>query len=435
MTGRAAVGLVVATVLLLADPPGSLAQPATGAVGITTGSITVDELVGQALRQNAELGAARADVEAALGRLRQAGLRPNPMLGLAGQQNVSGPDNNVSVGVTLPLDLNGRKGGRIGVAEGELAIMRAQVAERERRLRAEVRMKAGEALAAARNVVVTGELLEANRTALRLTQERVRTGAAPTLEGSLMEVEVNRLDATRQVLESRLEVLRLQLKALVGLEPEQPLTLRGELDGSDVRLERAEGLARALALRPDLEAARADVALARARVRKEEAEGRWDASVNVGYQRQETGFMLNGLTDRGGTRPIQDVFHMVGGGITITLPVRNRNQGNVQAAGAEVRAAERRREFLELQIRQEVAAAFTQSEVARRSLALYARGVREVARRNLDVVRQSQGLGRIPLLELIAEQRRYIEVEMGYTDALKQAWDGAVEVERAVGLR
>lgn len=428
MTGWAAVGLVVGIVFLLPDPPAVLAQPAT-----PTTDVSVDELVDQALRQNAELAAVRADVDAALGRLRQAGLRPNPMLDLAGQQNVSGPDNNVSVGVKLPLDLNGRKGGRIGVAEGELAVKRAQVAERERRLRAEVRMKAGEALAAARNVEVTGELLDVNRTALRLTQERVRTGATPTLEGSLMEVEVNRLDATRQVLESRLEVLRLQLKALVGLEPEQPLTLRGELDGSDVRLERAEGLARALALRPDLEAARADVALARARVRKEEAEGRWDASVNVGYQRQETGFMLNGITDRGGTRPIQDVFHMIGGGITITLPVRNRNQGNVQAAGAEVRAAERRREFLELQIRQEVAAAFTQSEVAQRSLELYARGVRGVARRNLDVVRQSQGLGRIPLLELIAEQRRYIEVEMGYTDALKQAWDGAVEVERAVG--
>ena len=103
--------------------------------------------------------------------------------------------------------------------------------------------------------------------------------------------------------------------------------------------------------------------------------------------------MLNGITDRGGTRPIQDVFHMVGGGVTITLPVRNRNQGNVQAALAEVRAAERRREFLELQVRQEVAAAFTQSEVARRSLALYARGVRDLARQNLDVVRQSHGLG------------------------------------------
>jgi cobalt-zinc-cadmium efflux system outer membrane protein len=286
---------------------------------------------------------------------------------------------------------------------------RAQLGDRERRLRADVRMKAGEALAAARNVQVTGELLEVNRTALGLTQERVRTGAIPPLEGNLMQVEVNRLDASRQVLESRLEVLRLQLKALTGLSPDAPLGLRGELESSDVPVERNVG------------------------VKKEEADGRWDASVNVGYQRQETGFMLNGITDRGSTRPIQDVFHMVGGGVTITLPVRNRNQGNVQAALAEVRAAERRREFLELQVRQEVAAAFTQHDVARCSLELYARGVRDLARQNLDVVRQSHGLGRVPLLDVIAEQRRYVEIEMGYTDALKQAWDSAVEIERALG--
>ena len=40
-----------------------------------------------------------------------------------------------------------------------------------------------------------------------------------------------------------------------------------------------------------------------------------------------------------------------------------------------------------------------------------------------------------PLLDVIAEQRRYIEVEMGYTEALKQVYDAAVEIERAVGAR
>jgi outer membrane protein, heavy metal efflux system len=59
--------------------------------------------------------------------------------------------------------------------------------------------------------------------------------------------------------------------------------------------------------------------------------------------------------------------------------------------------------------------------------------VREVARQNLEVVRQSYGLGRLPLLEVIGEQRRYIEVENGYTESLKQVYDAAVEIERATG--
>jgi cobalt-zinc-cadmium efflux system outer membrane protein len=397
------------------------------------GSFTVDELVARALVENPELAAARAEVEAGRGRLRQAGLRPNPMLDLAGQQNVSGPDNNVSVGVTLPLDLNGRKEGRVAVAERDVELKLAQLADRARRLRADVRLKAGEALAASRNLGVNHQLLDVNREGLGLVQERVREGAAPPLEESLLLVEVNRLEAARQLLESRAEVLRLQLKALVGLQPEGPLELRDDLEPMTPQSTRASAVARALADRPDVRAARSETAVARARIRKEEAEGRWDASVNVGYQRQEVGFALNGITDRGATRPIQDTFHMVGGGITITLPVRNRNQGNIKAAQAETQAAERRREFLELIVRQEVASSFTQYEAARRSLDIYGRGVREVARQNLEVVRQSYRLGRLPLLEVIGEQRRYIEVESGYTEALKQVYDAAVEIERAIG--
>ena len=78
-------------------------------------------------------------------------------------------------------------------------------------------------------------------------------------------------------------------------------------------------------------------------------------------------------------------------------------------------------------------AAFTQLEAAQRSLEIYARGVRDVAQRNLEVVRQSYELGRVPFLEVIAEQRRYIDIELGYTDSLKLVYDARVEIERAVG--
>jgi len=116
------------------------------------------------------------------------------------------------------------------------------------------------------------------------------------------------------------------------------------------------------------------------------------------------------------------------------LPVLNRNQGNIAAAEAGTRAAERRLEFATLTVQQEVEAAFAQHEAASRSLDIYGRGVRDVARRNLDVVRQSYQLGRGSLLDVIGEQRRLIDVETGYTDALKQVYDAAVEVTRAVGV-
>src|SRR6267143_1781344 len=285
MTGlRGTLALLVVVVALAAT---GIAHAQPGA------EVTVDELVARALADSPDLRAARAEIDAAVGRLQQAGLRPNPMLELGGQKALS-PDNNVTIGLTVPLDLNGRKEGRVGVAERELQMKRAQVRDRERRLAAAM--------------------------------------SPPPAD-----------EAAHQALTSR----------------------------------------------PDLDAARADVAMGAAKIRKERAEGRWDASVNVGYQRQDFGFDLNGVTSTGATRPIQDVFHYFGAGVSIVLPVRNRNQGNIAEAAAEAQAAERRLQFAELTVRQEVAAALAQYAAARRSLEIYERGVRDVATRNLGVVRQT----------------------------------------------
>jgi outer membrane protein, heavy metal efflux system len=396
------------------------------------GELTVDDLVTRALADNPDLKAARLEVDAAAGRLQQAGLRPNPTLELGGQKALS-PDNNLTVGLSLPLDLNGRKEGRVGVAERQVEMRRRQVAERERLVRAEVRMKAGELLAAQRNLQVVDDLLGVNRNALEVVGARVRQGASPSLDEGLQLVEVNRLDASRQLAQSRVEIATLQLKLLAGMAPETPLVLKGELTLSPLLLDRADATQHAVSDRPDVAVTRAEAAMAAAMVRKEQAEGGWDATLSIGYQRQDFGFPLNGLTASGTQRPIQDVFHYFGGGVSIVLPVRNRNEGNVAAATAATRAAERRVEFAMLTVQQEVETAFTQYEAARRSLDIYERGVRDISRRNLDVIRQAYQLGRGSLLDVIAEQRRFIEVENGYTDALKQVYDAAVGIERAVG--
>jgi cobalt-zinc-cadmium efflux system outer membrane protein len=398
-----------------------------------TREVTVEALVAEALRSHPELQAARLEVDAATARVQQAGLRPNPTLDLGGQKAL-GPDSNLTVGLTLPLDLNGRKEGRVGLAEREHEMRRALLAERERRLRADIRTKAGDVLAARRNLTTTSDLLDANRRALGVVRDRVREGAAPALDEGLQLVEVTRLEASQALLASRVEVLTLQLKTVAGLAVDAPLTLVDELNAAPVPLEVETALSRAAQERPDVRLARAEVATGSARVRKEQAEGRWDASVNVGYQRTDMGFDLMGITDRGGTRRIQDTFHYFGGGISIVLPVRNRNQGSIAAAESETRAAERRQRFVELALRQEVVSAFAQHAAARRAVEMYDTGVRGVARRNLDVVRQAYALGRGSLLDVIGEQRRYLEIEGGYTTVLKDAYDAEVEIERATGF-
>lgn len=422
-----------AVVLALLWGAAALAPPGLEAQAPASGPLTVDELVVRGLADNPDLRAARTEVEAAKGRQRQAGFRPNPTLDLSGTQNVAGPDNMQMIGVSLPLDLGGRKDARVSVAERELTVKQAQVGDRERRLAADIRMKAGEVLAAARNLKITDDLIAANQETQKLIARRVAEGAAPALDEQLVLVEITRLEAQRAGQGGRLESLRLQLLPLVGLIPSAPVEVAGSVEEAIGVPERADAVARAVEERPDLRMARLEESLAGARVEKERAEGRYDASLFAQYQRQDTGFDLMGMDAAGRFKPIQDVFHMVTFGVSIVLPVRQQNQGNIAAARADLEGAQRRREATDLVVRQEVASAYAQYDGAARAAAIYARQVLNTARRNFDVVRKSYDLGRVSLLDVIAEQRRLIELEMGYTDVLKQRWDAAVDVQRAVG--
>jgi outer membrane protein, heavy metal efflux system len=128
---------------------------------------------------------------------------------------------------------------------------------------------------------------------------------------------------------------------------------------------------------------------------------------------------------------VQDIFHFLKFGISLDLPVRNKNQGAIEAAVADSAAARSRREFAELTVRREVASAYAQYDRAVRAEEIFRLGVRDPAKSNLDVVKQTYELGSKNLLDFIAEQRRFIELENDFIDAQLAVYNARVEVGRA----
>ena len=394
--------------------------------------VTVGQAVEYALEHNGELLAARKEVDAARALVRQAALRANPQVGANGSRQLNGPDNSVMVEGVLPLELGGRRRARVGVAEREVEVREAALADRERQLAAEVRSKFGEVLAEILKLGFTDDQLRAGRRGYRVVNARVIEGRSAPLERNMVLVEVNRLHSMREAAQGRVEVALLELKNLVGMKPEEPLRLRGdfiELIGDLPTA--AEATERALESRPDLRAARAAEALAEAQVEQARAEGRPDASLRAGYQRMKQGYMLSGIDEAGRLAPIEMISHSVTFGVMIDLPVRNKNQGMIEAAVASVEAAKRRREFLELTVRREVAAAFARYESSARAMEIFRAGVRGQADINLEVIRQTYELGSKTLLDYIAEQRRFYEVDAEFVDAVLATYQARVEIGRA----
>jgi cobalt-zinc-cadmium efflux system outer membrane protein len=408
------------------SPHARLIDPANG--------MTADDLVRYALEHNGELQAARKMIAEARGRLRQAGLKPNPMLDVSGTQAVTSPDNNQMIGIELPLELGGRRKARVTVAEREVEMREAEVRDFERRLAGELRLKYADAMAAARNLRFTENLLDLMRNSHQLIKARVELGKSAPLEQNLVWVELNKADATRIGFESKAEVAMLELKKVAGMPPEESLQLRGEFEPEQQPPPQSEALRHAIESRPDLAALRAAESLATAQVEQARVEGRVDASLFANYERMNFGYGVRGFNDAGALAPVTGVFHYATFGLRLTLPVRNKNQGLIEAATAAGEAARKRREFAELVVRNELAAAYTRWDRAQAALAVYRDRVRDAARRNVDVLGQAYALGQKTVLDYLAEQRRFIEVETGFTDLLKERLDALIEIERVAGL-
>ncbi len=397
-----------------------------------TAGMSADEAVTYALAHNGDLLATRKELEAAQALVKQAGFRPNPKLDIEGSRQVNGKDNNAMASASVPLELGGRRAARISVAERELELREHELRNRERLLAAEVRMKFGETLAQGLRLAFTEDLLANNQRGYNLIAARVTEGASAPLEQNMALVELNRLRSMRENVEGRVIVLVLELQTLIGMPPEQPLRLRGDFNSLiDPLVPVAVETERALRERPDLLAARTRESLGAARIEQARAAGRLDAGVMAGYERMNSSFPVFGINDNGQLRPVQDVFHFLKFGISLELPVRNKNQGAIEAAVVETEAARQRREFAELTARREVAAAYAKYERAARAMEIFRHGVRDQAKANLDVVRQTYELGSKTLLDYIAEQRRFIELETDFIDAQLATYSARVEIERA----
>ena len=230
--------------------------------------LSANELVRYGLAHNGELQAARHMIAEARGRLRQSGLKANPMVESSYQRAVTSSDNNLNLMAELPLELGGRRQARVGVVQRELEMREAEAADFERRLAAEVRMKYADVIAAARNLKFTEDLLILTRDSHSLIRARVERGKSAPLEQNAVSVEMGQVDAIRINFQGRAEIAMLDLKRVIGMPPDDPLFLRGDFETNLQPISQSDAVGQALRSRPDLAAARAAEELATHRSNK-----------------------------------------------------------------------------------------------------------------------------------------------------------------------
>jgi cobalt-zinc-cadmium efflux system outer membrane protein len=439
MRSRVTTVIIVMNVLVLpvvghAQAP-QTAPTSTGSYVDPVSGMTLADAIARALEHEPGLRASRSQIDVTRGLRDQAGLRPNPSVSFFQQQEPGGADNQTRVELQWPLDLF-RKTGRVGVADREIELAQLATSDRERMLAADVRLAYGQAAAAVRTLTVTEQLLEATSRQLTLISSRVEQGSTPPLDRDMLRVEVQRLQAERSLQAGAVERRLVELKRVLGMPADASLTLRTALEDL-VRQEVAPGdgppQSDALTRRPDVLEAEAQVRVAEAQIDRAQREGRPDMSLFGMYMRMDAGFPQQGFSSTGALEPIRSVFHYVSVGAMVTLPVLSRNQGAVAAAEAARTGASARVEAARLSAQSEIAAARARDEHARRALESYSADAIALARQNLVAIRQTYDLGRGTLLDVLNEERRYLDVERAYTDVLREAYEARQTLKAAMG--
>jgi cobalt-zinc-cadmium efflux system outer membrane protein len=380
---------------------------------------SVERLVNLAIQRNRDLLATQERIQEARALLRQAGVRPAPTLeleGATGRPLGTKGEEEYSAGYFYPLETSGKREKRMQVAEHTIALAEAEYQERLRNLKLEIRTTEIDAIAEREKLAALNRTSRVNQDAYRLVEARVQKGDAAALDQQLLAVEDNRMEAQRLGTEGRSEAATFELKRIIGLKSDEPAPVMESLDSTNIAVDLSQLKQLALEKRPDLHVNRLLEQQGNAEIVLTEALGKADITLSARYTLRNSAFDKQfGLDATGALAPLRDRDNIVSVGVSIPLLTRSRNQGNVDAAISRQRAARLRREYLEDAIPLEIEAAYRRWRSAQNALAVLNQSVVDQSAKNLETIRKAYQLGQLRLLDVLNEQRRLLDTELGYT--------------------
>src|SRR5206468_534615 len=309
----------------------------------------LEQLQQLAVDHNPTLKQAQAEIRATEARKKQAGLYPNPTVGYIGEQISGGAQRGGEQGSFVQQDivLGGKLGAARRVVEQERLQAEAERGEQLLRVQNAVAMAYYQSLAAQETVTVRETLLKLAQDALTTARQLFNVGQADEPDVLQTEVEAGQQEVALVSAQQRQQMLWRSLGAVIG-QPTLPFgNLAGNLeDLPDVDMQR--WLDNILQNSPAVKIANLSFARAQAELDRAEREPIPDLQLRAGVQQNRELLESTG-------RPIGlQGFAEVG----VRIPIFNRNQGNVQAARANIERSDLEQQRVQLLLRERSSSVF-----------------------------------------------------------------------------
>jgi outer membrane protein, heavy metal efflux system len=378
------------------------------------GPLTLQAAVDRALSANATLSAAAREVNALDGAVMQGDLRPNPELGLL-VEDVRSRSRNTTLQISQTIERGDKRAARVSVAERGRALAGSDFLALRTALKADVAAAFFSVLLAQEGVLIAEASLDLAQRGSDVAARRVAAGKVSPVEQTRAKLAQAGASADLALARGELSAARSRLSTLWGNPQPRFERVVGDLDELP-SLQPLPKLLERLAEAPALQRAQIEIERRQALAGVERSRAVQDVTLTAGIKRNEE----LGLD--------QVLF-----GVSIPLPVFDRNQGNVLEA---VRRTEQSRdEFTALRVRlsSDMALAYERFGMSRALVQALRDDVLPGARSAFDAASKGFELGKFGFLDVLDAQRTLFQTRSGYLRALADMHRAAADIERLVG--
>ena len=386
-------------------------------------TLSLSEAIAEAESNHAASSIANERVAAAEGLRQQAGLGLNPRLYLQSENTrfwqvpalAYSNDTDTYAYISQVFETAGKRARRRELADSGIRISELDRALTRRQIAAKVSLTYWSAVAASRIKTVIEENVNTFEKIVQYHRDRVREGAIAELDLMRVLLERDRLVVSERTAEQEYQQGLISLQRDMGRRSFDPaLRLSDSLsEVHDVPLPEMQEI---LLTRIEITAGQANVERAHRNLALQQSLAQTDPEVLFGYKRT------------GG-------YDTMIGGVQWNLPLRNRNQGQIASAQAEIRVAENQARLTESQVRSEVEAARSAYEARKKLLTETLGPMQQRADEIARIALAAYQEGGFDLLRLIDAQRARLETLNLYYRALAEYQQSVTTLQIVTGAR
>jgi outer membrane protein, heavy metal efflux system len=382
---------------------------------------TLDDAQRIASESNPTLRQAEAQIRAAKARTQQAGLYPNPSLGYTGDEIRGGSNNGGKQGffVAQPIVTGGKLAKSRSVFEQETRIAELEAEQQKTRVETSVKIAFYRALAAQELLEFRRDLSQIGVSYQKSQEERAQTGQVDESEKLDTEIEVQRLHLAAFEQENVLREAWRRLAVLIGQPDLSQSVVGGDLEQGWPQLDEQQILTTIANLSPATRIADAESSRASAEITRARSQVIPDVD------------LLGGLEYN--NEPLGAPSHAAGweglAELSVQLPIFNRNQGNIAAAGAELDRAQLEKQRIQLLLRERAATLLDQYATSKVVATEYRDEILPRAKKANALMTEKYGQMLAAYPRMLQTQSRHFELQAAYIQILETLWTTSLALQ------